>query len=540
MKRVILCLLALLLVLTGCNNTSAPAPSASSVAPTPTNTSSPSAPLVDERELTLSGEEQWTWNELYDYLENPRQSGDFSFSEDNGETVTLLDTDGKTSLSNQWNQIIVTDMLVLKYNEAGDIIGKYRIVAPEIHSAVSHQSEPASHSASSAPVGSAVTPQPQTEKQLLTLYLSGENDTLKKAVADFNKQSKTAEIVIVNGAASLTAEHLKTLANQNNCPDLVILNHRELQLAQKSKQLINLSKINVPSLNGAFLKQVTVNKGVYGLPVGGTVTALACNDELLFRAGAKVPATYEQLIENAKLLRDTLNGVIPIGLTTDIADTSSMAREFSMFLAAQGGTLFTPDGKSSAFYSQAGSEALSVYETLQSENLIADYVVRKDIYNEKIGYGIVSSADYERTFGKKAKSNFTAAPLVAPGEKTAVSSLDLYSFCVPAATTKEARKEAYAFLQFFYENTEYSVSLCKEKGLVPALPAARENEYFQSDAWQVFIAAANTALPDPVIGCYPTLETYLAECVSSVLAGTDKETALEKAFNKTENRLARE
>lgn len=541
MKQVLICLLAILLVLTGCKGASTPTPSTPSVPETQTDFSSTPAPLAQEQELSLSGEEEWTWNELYDYLENPRLSGDFSFDEDKGETIALLDVDGKTALSNQWNKVIVTNMLVLKYNGEGDVIGKYRVITPQMLSSDSQPSEPVSRpNTSSAPAQSNLSSTPVAEKQLLTLYMAEENKAIKQAVADFNQQSKTAEIVIVSGATPLTAEHLKSLTKQGNCPDLVILNHRELQLAGQGKQLVNLAKLKVPKLDASFTKHLTLKGGVYGLPIGGEVTALACNDELLFRADAKVPATYDELIENAKLLRDTLPGVIPLGLTTDIADTSSMAQEFAMFLTAAGGTLFTPDQKSSAFYSHAGAYALEVYETLRDEKLIADYVVRKDIYSETIGYGIVSSADYERTFGKKAKANFTAAPLVAPGVKKAVSSLDLYSFCVPAATTKEARKEAYAFLGFFYENTGYSVDLCKEKGLVPALPAAREDDYFQSEAWQVFIDASKTAVPAPVIGCYPTLETYLAECVSSVLSGTDKETALEKAWKKTENRLARE
>ncbi len=539
MKQVLICLLAFILALTGCQSHPAPQPSTSSVSGSPTDVSSAPAPSAQEQELLLSGDGQWTWNELYDYLENPRQSGEFAFHEE--ETIALLDVDGKTTLSNQWNKVIQQNMLVIKYNKAGDIVGKYRVVLPQAQSSVTENSKPISRPSStpSTPVESTLVSTPQAEKQLLTLYLAGEHSPLEKAVAQFNKQSKTAEIVIVNGASPLTAEHLATLEKQNNCPDLVVLSHRELVLAQKNKQLINLSKIKVPTLDASFTKKVTLNKGVYGLPLGGAVTALACNDELLFRANAKVPATYEELLENAKLLRDTLTGVIPIGFTTDIADASAMAQEFSMFLHAQGGTLFTPDTKSSAFYSQAGSNALGVYETLRDEKLIADYVVRKDFYNEKIGYGIVSSADYERTFGKKAKANFTAAPLVAPGTKKAVSSLDLYSFCVPAASPKEARKEAYNFLKFFYETPEYSVSLCQKEGWVPALPAARKDKAFQTDAWQVFITASKTAVCPPSLGCYPTVETYLAECVSSVLAGTDKETALEKAWNKVENRLAR-
>lgn len=540
MKQVLICILALLLVLSGCQNNPTPNQT-SSVGEEPGSTlSSAPAPLTQEQELLLSAEEEWTWNKLYDYLENPRQSGDFSFNSEE-ETITLLDADGKTALGNQWNKVLEENMLVMKYNKQGDLIGKYRLAFTGLVSSAPTLSSPTSRpQTNTTPSENQNGSTPQKPKQLLTLFVSGENPALKKAVAAFNKQSKTAELLITTGHP-LTAGHLLQLQKQNNCPDLVMLSHREMALARQNKLLINLSGFNsLSSLDPSFTQKTTWGKGVYGLPVGGAVTALACNDELLIRAKATVPKTWEELLENAKLLRDNLTGVTPIGLTTDIADTSNMAQEFNFFLKGLGGTLLTPDQKSTAFYSEEGVKVLEIYETLWQEKLITDYTLRKDFYNQTVGYGIVSSADYEKTFGKKAKANFTAAPLVAPRGGEAVSALDLYSFCIPSTCSQEAKKEVYAFLTFFYENPIYSVDLCQNNGWVPALLKAREDKAYQTEAWQVFMDAAKTAATPPTIGCYPTLETYLAECVSSVLAGTDKETALEKAWNKVENRLARE
>ncbi len=542
MKQVILYILALLLVLTGCqNNPPEPGQTSSVREETETDVSTVSTPSALETPLVLAGDQHWTWNKLYDYLENPRQSGDFSFNPEQEETIALLDVDGKTPLSNQWNISLLENMLVLKYNKQGEIIGKYRVQLPYTASSKEEPSQPVSQpQTTSKPSPNSNLSVPGPQKVLLTLYVGEENSALQKAVSAFNKQSKTAELLITVGSQPVTAEHLAKLQKQPSCPDLVIFNHREMTLARQNKQLANLAGFSaLSSLDGSFTKKTTVGKGVYGLPLGGAVTALACNDELLYRANAKVPTTYEELIENAILLRDTLTGVIPIGLTTDIADASFMAEEFSVLLKSFGGTLFTPDGKSAAFYTKAGVDALGVYETLWQEKLIADYTLRKDFYNEKIGYSIVSSADYDKTFGKKAKANFTAAGLVAPGRNKAVSALDLYSFCIPSSCSKEAKKEVYNFLSFFYGNPKYSVDLCQSNGWVPALSAARKDKAYQTEAWQVFMESAKTAEIAPTMNCYPTLETYLAECVSSVLSGTDKETALEKAWNKVENRLAR-
>ncbi len=537
MKKVFLCLLAVIVLFTGCTGATTPT-DVSSVVTAPQEVSSVvSKPILGAQSIDLPANEYWTWNQLYDYLENPRKSGDMAFDEEQGESISLLDVDGTTSLSDQWNIYLQQDMVVVKYNQAGEIIGKYQI---NLIGGVSSTVKPPV--VSSAPEqNTSSTAQPQ--KTVVSFYTVRGDTALEKAVEAFNKQSKTVEILPIPVSQTMTAQQLAQLQKENNGPDLVLMNHKELVSAASQKQLANLSTLSKEKwskiLEPSFLRKTTLENKLYGLPLGGSTYCLACNDELLYRAGAQVPQTFDQLIENAKQLRDRLSGVTPIGLSTDIADAPSMAREFTMLLTGFGGTLFTPDYQSAAFYSKSGVDVLSLYQTLYQEKLIADYVEQKDVYNQRIGYGIVSSVDYEKTFGKKAKTNFTAAPLLAPGNGEAVSYLDLYSFCIPAAATKKAKQGALEFLSFFYENAQYSVSLCQKKGWVPALTQAMENKAYQTDAWQVFIQAAQNAVTQPPIDCYSTIESYLAECISTVISGGDKELALEKAWKKTENRLAR-
>ena len=543
MKKVILCILSLMLILCGCNQTPPTPSGSSSAAQSPTDVVSvvsqgENKPLV----LELPRSQQWTWNDLYDYLENPLQSGTLSFKEEAGESIALLDTDGKTSLSDQWNLLLADDMLVIKYDDQGEIIGKYQLLlvgeefsAPQKPVSSSSPTPSGSHSEQTA---SSVS-RPGQKKTTVTLYWQGECAPLTRAVEAFNKQSEQYEILPVILTEEITAQRLAQWKTQKSLPDLVVLNHRELTLASAGKELADLASLTaLKGVESHFKKAVSKGKTVYGLPLGGVTSCLACNQELLYQAGAKVPATYEELLENAKLLRDNLTGVVPIGLTTDTADPSSMAEEFALFLQGEGGLLFTPDYQATAFYSQAGSRALAHYQTLAQEKLIGDYVVRKDLLSQKIGYGVVSSVDYEKTFGKKAKANYTAAPLVFPGE-TSAGYMELYSLAVPAGADKNAKKGALDFLNFLYQTPEYAVELCQYMGWVPALTKAANDESFQTEAWQVFIAAAKTAQTPPTLACYSTVETYLAECVSAVITGQDKDLALEKAHNKTQNRLAR-
>ena len=284
--------------------------------------------------------------------------------------------------------------------------------------------------------------------------------------------------------------------------------------------------------------KTVVSGGRYGLPVGCVTACVACNDELLYRSQTGVPDSFEQLLTYAGTIRETLPGVTPIGLVTDRTDSEGMTAQFTMMLWSFEGDLFTADCQTPLFYSLAGLETLVCYRKLQQEELVSGNVSAEDFLAGETAYGIVASTQYSQTFGRQAKANYTAAPLVMPGTQSAASLLEVYSYCLSAAAG-ERSKAAYEFLVFYLTQGSYALNRCRQQDWIPALTALREDEYYQTDAWQVFMDALPGSKTYPAVDCMETVSGYLAEAVSSVLDGTDPEDALQKAKEKTENRLNR-
>ena len=549
MKRFALLFLAMILVFTGCGKNND-----LDVDPVEESSSNVMSVVISSdvepytMDIPVYG--PWTWNDLYDFLEDPNRSGNLSFDTEKGEWVELLDTDGVTSLKDQWTLPLKQNMVVVKYSATNEVLFRYRINLTGTPPVTATPSTPSpSTPESSKPVTSTpVTSTPNTtpaQKQTLTFYVGQNDSALEKLVAEFNKQSNKYEILPVKTSQTMSADTLSELLANNNAPDLILMNHREMSLAANKGLLTNMTTVGMNQwqnlLDPAFLNKTAIGSTYYGSPLGAITSCLACNADVLYKADVDtVPATWDELIANAKTVRDTLSGITPLGITTDIADTTVMAEEFALFLKAYGGELFSADYSTVTFNSEAGINALTLYKQLKEENLLSSNIVRKDLYNETIAYSVVTSTNYSKTFGSQAKANYTAAPLMGPDNQPAASYMELYSFCGPSSVDKNAQKIIGEFLNFFYQNTQNSVTVCRKKGLVPAHLAAQKDDVYDTEAWKILIDTAKTARLAPTLSCYDTMKAYLAEAVSTVLDGGDVTAALEKAATKAENRLARQ
>lgn len=549
MKRLFLLFLCALLVLTGCARTD------------PLDVDPVEEVSSNTMSVTISSDSQvytmdipvyrpWTWNDLYDFLENPNKSGNLSFDAEKGEWVDLLDTDGVTSVKDQWTLPLEQNMIVVKYNANNQELFRYRInlIDPETSQTVSSKpvvSKPISSApAPSEPASSGSSSSTSTSQKKTLLFYIGQNDSaLEELVAQYNKTLTGVEILAVRNTSAMTADQLAEYTEENNTPDLILMNHREMYAAANRGLLTDLSTLGMDKwasvLDPNFLTKTAINGTYYGTPLGAITSCLASNETILDRAGVGVPTTFDELVANAKKIKTALPGITPIGLTTDTDEAAVMAEEFSIFLNGFGGQLLSEDYKTATFNTEAGFNTLNLYKQLKEEDLLSDFIIRKDLYDKAIAYSVVTSTNYSKTFGSQAKANYTASALPAPGNKTAASYMDLYSFCVPATGDAASQKIIADFLTYFYNNTQNSVTVCRKKGLVPAHLKAQTDKVYDTDAWKVFIDATKTSVIAPDLYCYPTIEGYLAEAISTVLSGGDVQTALDKAYQKTTARLAR-
>lgn len=526
----------------------------------------------------------WTFNDLHDFLENPRRNDQQPFHPDEGEYLTLYEKDGQTVIEN-WNIRLQNDMVVVQYNAEGQALCRFTVnvkaketdgnstvisVPDESLSADNGSrpdgqtaskdnqkpdpsqtasqaqskdpSDPASATASNNTSGG--SSEPAAQKTVITVCGSKNNKTLKAAIVAFNGQSKTVEAVLYDKSTSgvYSANRLEQALEENNCPDLVLMSRNEMKTAADRGLLLELSASGLSQTKSLFhtaaWKNTLFDRRRYGAPVGCITACLACNDDILFRCDVGVPTDFASLIANARTVAKWSGENPPVEIITNAADSNGIAQQFIAMLWSFGGRFLSEDMTSAAFSSRAGLDVLDVYTYLQDNKLIGQSYSVTDFAHGNTAYGFVYSTEYSQVFGASARANFTAAPLILPGDKT-VSPLDVVSYCIPATGMAGKPEAAYEFLQFYLQNPDYCLAECKAQDWIPAMTEAMEDEYYQSEEWQVFIAALETARPLPCLDFADTLYDYVAEAVLAVLSGEDPAAALTKAETKVNNRLAR-
>ena len=98
----------------------------------------------------------------------------------------------------------------------------------------------------------------------------------------------------------------------------------------------------------------------YGVPVNGGLGCMLYNLELLEKAGLdpkKLPETWDELLAAATRMTSAADN--QWGLMLGNKPGFTTAQNFWAFLTGAGGEFFTPDGKASAFNSEAGLETLA-------------------------------------------------------------------------------------------------------------------------------------------------------------------------------------
>ncbi len=544
---------SLLVTCLGCTPALTPTPSSAPVS-APSQPQTVTQTQIETHELTIDYNQYWAWTDLYDYLENPLASDKLAFNSDQHEYALLYEADGVTPITD-WKQPLASDMLVVEYTADGREIRRLRIriinqptsSAPAVSvqqpaSTVSSRpavSSPSHHAVSSQPTSSAAVP------SQLVITMSGPNiKSLKKAAEAFTRSHPQISVKVAETQQLYTAAQLAAQQSEQSLPHIVMMNQTEMALAAKQGLLLALpfggnDDRFAHRLTPVCLTNAAVEDVYYGAPIGYSTYAFACNDEILYRCGETMPATFEELLDSARQVKETLPGITPIGFATNPADQNTIAREFAMLLFSFGGNLFASDGSASAFYSVEGTQTVQFYKKLKHEELLQPQQSYADFWDGKTAFSLVCSESYSQTFGKRAKGNFSPIAFMMPGSQPAVSYLNLYSYCIPQGGSLQEKEAAMEFLNFYFSNPVYNLADCKLKDWIPALEEAAKDDYYSTPAWKVFRLAAQSARTPDVLDCTETVNGYLAQAVAAALAGEDENAVLAKAKEKTDLRLQR-
>ncbi len=496
---------------------------------TPTDLSSVSSqPQPQPKEVTmdLAYERYWTWNDLYDYLESPLQSGELSFDADE-QTLFLFAADGKTKIT-RWDAPLEDGMVARLYDANGLVVRQIVLhitnLPPELtQSDASAQPLPDASQTTSQDGGS-------QEKTVITLR-GGANKALKKAVDAFNKQSKTVLVELTDADELYSAAGLMRESNTQLCPDVVLLDYSQYHVASRRGLLTSLSVADQKPFG------LSATETAYGVLLGKEAFCTAANLDVLYDCDVELPESSDDMLAVARKVKSVFPDTTPLGLVTDSSDPATVGMVFSDWLNANGGRLLTPDCDAAALYSESGVRTISAYQTYYKEGLIATHYTAEEFTNGVTAFGRVSSKQYEQIFGKLARHNYKPMPLLLPNQ--AGGTVQSYYYCIPQNNNQAELAAAYEFLTFLLGDVDTLTALCKTAGLVPAHPQVRENKYYRTQAWQILMDEADRGYDPLLLNCTDTLYGYVTEGVLAVLQGEDPELTLERLKLLTERRLAR-
>ncbi|MCP2267246.1 ABC transporter substrate-binding protein [Promicromonospora thailandica] len=364
--------------------------------------------------------------------------------------------------------------------------------------------------------------------------------TLEQVVTSFEAEYPNVDVELANVGTG--NDHYVVLQNAisagSGVPDVAQVEYYALPQFSISGSLADLAPFGASGLDGTYSpgtwNAVTDGDAVYGLPMDSGPMALFYNAKTFEEAGAKVPATWDEFVEAARVIHAHDSE------THILADNGDAGFVTSMIWQA-GGHPFRVDGTSVTvdLADEGSTRFAAMWQQLVDEHLVADIPQWSDEWFQRLGDGTLAAlvtgawmpANLE-SGAAPAAGDWRVAPMpqwTAGVNETAENGGS--SLAVTEASRKKAL--AYGFLQ--YANAGPGVQVRLDHGNFPATTAdltdpeflAEEPEYFGGqkinevlsasatgvvEGWQYlpYQVYANSVFPDTVGQAY-TRSTSLAD-----------------------------
>jgi multiple sugar transport system substrate-binding protein len=264
---------------------------------------------------------------------------------------------------------------------------------------------------------------------------------------------------------------------------------------------IAADKVDTAQLYDQALSEMTVDGKVYGLPLIVDNRSLFYNTELLEKAGAQPPTTWDSLLEVARKTTQRKGGKLAVaGFALDDPGL------FSIWLRQAGGTMLNADNQTVAFNSPEGLEVLAFWKQLMDAG----------VYEPGFGVGGVPFAEGKMAMQyngpwaladlKKVpdlKYGITEPPAGPHGDKAA--GMGGFGLVIPRGA-KNAQG-AWAFMKWWCTTPANALSFGKISGQLPANKTAAQDAFFTADPkYKGFVATMEYATVRPAIPGYSDVE----------------------------------
>ncbi len=230
-------------------------------------------------------------------------------------------------------------------------------------------------------------------------------------------------------------------------------------LAQMPDEMAKEIKADAyPSTYGAL----EYNDHLYGLPMEFNIEsgAMLVNLHLLEKAGLNIPTTWDELIEDAKKVKEGTGETMTVK-GFDFVGWDSVPYTFTSMILSQGDNYLNDDG-SFNFTSPAAKKAFTELTDLVVKDGVTNLVGLTggdDMENYQLLFadqvvfaprGPWTIAEGEHTFDLKFGEDFTYAPLPWYGDKVAFCNETGWSLAVNGSSKQQ--EAAFEFLNYFYQD----------------------------------------------------------------------------------------
>ncbi|MGB8938686.1 MAG: sugar ABC transporter substrate-binding protein [Streptomyces sp.] len=315
--------------------------------------------------------------------------------------------------------------------------------------------------------------------------------TLKKVVADFEKENPAVDVELVN--AGTNKDQYTALQNamsaKKGVPDVAQVEYYALSQYALTKSITDLTPFGADKLKGSYSpgpwNAVKSGDGVYALPMDSGPMALFYNKKVFDKHRIKVPTTWDEYLQAAR----KLHKADPKAYIT--SDTGEAGLTTSLLWQA-GSRPYKVDGtKVGIDFSDKGAQAYTeTWQKLIDEKLVAPINPWTDEWYKAFGDGSIatlpSGAWMPANFAsgvKEASGDWRAAPLPqwTAGAKASAENGGSSLALPELGKNKEL---AYAFVE--YANSGKGVQTRISEGAFPATTKDLRSKAFQNTEFPYF------------------------------------------------------
>lgn len=362
---------------------------------------------------------------------------------------------------------------------------------------------------SSDPVDPADVESALEEETTLTVW--GWGPELAPIAEAFEDEHPNVTVDVVN--AGTGSDHYTALQNAiiagSGAPDVAQMEYYALPQFALTGGLYDLTEVGFDSLQEEYTdaswESVTLDGGIYGLPLGTGPMALFYNQEVFDEHGIEVPATWDEYVEAARQLQEADPDVY---ITNDAGDAGFAT---SLIWQAGGQPFRTEDGTTVTIDLQDEGSVrwADTWNELVGEELLAPIASWSDEWYQGLGNGTIASLTIGAWMAGNLESgvpggagDWRVAPMPVWDEGSAVTS-ENGGGGFSVVEQSENKLVAAAFLEFLAGEPGQQITL-ETVGGVPATVADltdqewldREWEYFGGQQInQIFLEASENVVP---------------------------------------------